>query len=333
MQTVAEAVTASHDLRLPPEHMPLESLDGEIPSKRKKKLLRCSYSSSFFLFDSSETNLDYWLLSQPTKLSHKHWQFWEGSQIMWIIMRKKKPTASQCPSCSSIIRCSFFTSALNQLLMMYVYIYIYMWYMDVHGILSYWDDSVLYVHSLHKVARIEAIPPSRRKKPRPGPVPSAPSAQPTERRSGAEVTDLRGNKNPQNISKTCRSHPNKRIWPHTFCWIGWPQYRSFIISKHFYFYCNVFFKIHLWSFLLSWRVPFFCRIPRDKSWICCVSQTKRSKDWGYLTRVDAFWCQTTSEMWVIYIEVLRSILRTFLVFDLSNTLTLINLNVTIRSIQ
>jgi len=36
-QTVAEAVTASHDLRLPPEHMPLESLDGEIPSKRKKK--------------------------------------------------------------------------------------------------------------------------------------------------------------------------------------------------------------------------------------------------------------------------------------------------------
>lgn len=113
---------------------------------------------------------------------------------MWIIMRIKKPTASQCPSSSSIIRCSFFTSALNQLLMMYIYIYTWS---NRTGRLR-----LLYIHCT-KLHELKPSPPfnRRRKKPRPGPVPGAPSAQPTERRSGAEVADLRGNKNPQNNTK------------------------------------------------------------------------------------------------------------------------------------
>ena len=249
-------------------------------------------------------------------------------------MRIKKPTASQCPSSSSIIRCSFFTSALNQLLMMYIYIYTWS---NRTGRLR-----LLYIHCT-KLHELKPSPPfnRRRKKPRPGPVPSAPSAQPTERRSGAEVADLRGNKNPQNNTKHIKNM--QEPWKQqadlaSYFLLDWMTSVSIIhhfksISMSTVKICKVFLKIDLWSFLISWRVPFFCRLPRDKSWTCCVSQTKRSTDWQDLTRVDTFWCQTTSEMWVIYVEVLRSILRTFLVFDLSNTLTLINLNVTIRSIQ
>lgn len=205
------------------------------------------------------------------------------------------------------------------------------------------ETTPYYVHSLHKVARIEAIPPFQQTQEEAAAGSGAERAERAADRASEWCWGrwFEGKQKSTKQYKTYQKHAKAMETTSRFgliLFVGLDDlsidHSSFqSISMSTVKICKVFLKIDLWSFLISWRVPFFCRLPRDKSWTCCVSQTKRSTDWQDLTRVDTFWCQTTSEMWVIYVEVLRSILRTFLVFDLSNTLTLINLNVTIRSIQ
>ena len=60
-ETVAEAVSASHDLRLPAEHMPLDAEIGS--SKRKKKSLGWERSGGFLVGIIPRNDVESWLIN------------------------------------------------------------------------------------------------------------------------------------------------------------------------------------------------------------------------------------------------------------------------------